>query len=265
MIINQIKHIDMKKYQSNLTDNQWKVIQKYVDVKRKRDHNLRDIFDAIFYLLKTGCQWRMLPKDFAPYNTVYYYYRKWKLEGIIELIHEELRDMVRKKVGRKTSPSVACIDSRSVKTTRSGGLCRGVDGGKKIKGRKQHIITDTMGLLLVVFVHAANIHDSKAGVDVIALLRGRFCRLKKIIADGGYRGQLIDKVKYSFNWIIEIVLRTEKEKNFDVLPKRWVVERTFAWFESYRRLSKDYEYNPDTTEAMIQFAMIRLMLNRISK
>ena len=105
MIINQIIHFDMKKYQSNLTDNQWKVLQNYVDVKRKREHDLRDIFDGIFYLLKTGCQWRMLPKDFAPWNTVYYYYRKWKLEGIIELIHEKLPDMVREKAGRKTSPS----------------------------------------------------------------------------------------------------------------------------------------------------------------
>ena len=122
-----------------------------------------------------------------------------------------------------------------------------------------------MGLLLAVFVHAANIHDSKAGWNAITLLRGRFCRLKTIFADGGYRGELIDKVKCRFDWIIEIVLRTEKKEKFDVLPKRWVVERTFAWFESYRRLSKDYEFNTDTSEAMIQFAMIRLMLNRISK
>jgi len=122
-----------------------------------------------------------------------------------------------------------------------------------------------MGLLIAVFVHAANIHDSKVGGNAITLLRGQFSRLKTIFADGGYRGELIDKVKCRFDWIIEIVLRTEKNENFDVLPKRWVVERTFAWFESYRRLSKDYEFNTDTSEAMIQFAMIRLMLNRISK
>ena len=174
-----------------------------------------------------------------------------------------VRNIIRKKAGREESPSAACIDSRSVKTTRSGGLCRGIDGGKKVKGRKQHIITDTMGLLLVVIVHAANIHDSQAAYDVISNLKWRFSRLTKIFADGGYRGELIEKVYKSFGWILDIVLRSDRNKSFEVLPKRWVVERTFAWFESYRRLSKDYEFNTDTSEAMIQLAMSKLMLNRL--
>lgn len=254
----------MKEYPTNLTENQWKIIENILKDERKRKHKLRDILNAIFYLLKTGCQWRMLPKDFAPYNTVYYYYRSWKNNGIIEEIHECVRSIIRINSGRDESPSAACIDSRSVKTTRSGGVCRGVDGGKKIKGRKQHIITDTMGLLLVVFVNAANTHDSQAAKIVIDKLYGRFSRLTKIFADGGYRGELIDYVKRLFGWVIEIVLRTDKEKPFEVLPKRWVVERTFSWFESYRRLSKDYEYHTDTSETMIQLAMIRLMLNRIN-
>lgn len=255
----------MEHYTTNLTKKQWQIIENLMNDKRKRKHNLREIWDAIFYLLKTGCQWRMLPKGFAPWNTVYYYYRQWKYNGLIEEVHEALRNMVRQKAGRDVAPSAACIDSRSVKTSRSGGVARGVDGGKKVKGRKQHIITDTLGLLLVVVVHAANIHDSQAAYEVIGGLRGRFSRLVKIFADGGYRGELVEKVKQSFNWVLEIVLRSDSSKKFEVLPKRWIVERTFAWFESYRRLSKDYEYLPNTSETMIQLAMIRLMLNRMEK
>ena len=255
----------MKNYSTNLTENQWQVIINIFPDERKRKHSLREIFDGLFYLLKTGCQWRMIPINFPPWNTIYYYYRQWKNNGLIEEIHEVLRGIVRKIHGRNESPSAACIDSRSVKTTRIGGECRGVDGGKKVKGRKQHIVTDTLGLLLVVLVHAANVHDSKAAQDVIARLKGRFDRLSKIFADGGYRGELIDNVKRMFGWVIDIVLRSDQRSNFVVLPKRWVVERTFAWFESYRRLSKDYEYLTDTSETMIQLAMIRLMLNRIVK
>jgi len=253
----------MRKYPTNLTENQWQFIKKIVENNRKRKHSLRSIFDSILYLIKTGCQWRMLPTNFAPWNTVYFYYRKWKNEGVFEELLEYVRNEVRKQAGRDESPSAACIDSRSVKTTRSGGICRGIDGGKKVKGRKQHIITDTMGLLLVVVVLAANIHDSQSAYNVISNLRWRFSRLKKIFADGGYRGELIERVNKSFGWIIDIVLRSDSSKSFEILPKRWVIERTFAWFESYRRLSKDYEFNTDTSETMIQIAMTKLMLNRL--
>jgi putative transposase len=252
-------------YPTNLTDKQWQVIEKFLDSKkRKRKHSLREIFNAMSYLLKTGCQWRMLPKDFAPWNTVYFYYSKWKNEGLIEELNEILRNYIRKKVGKERSPSVGIIDSRSVKTTRLGGHDRGVDGGKKVKGRKQHIITDTMGLLLSVVVHAANVHDSKGAFSVVERLKSRFSRMTKIIADGGYRGELAENIKRAFGWTFEVVLRSDSEKGFQVLPKRWIVERTFAWFESYRRLSKDYEFNTDTSETMIQFAMVKLMLNRIN-
>jgi putative transposase len=255
----------MKLYSTNLSDSQWMLLSGILSDNRKRKHSLRDIFNAIFYLLKTGCQWRMLPGCFPKWELVYYYFTKWKNYGIIEQINELIRNKIREKAGRFESPSLACIDSQSIKTTRLGGEYRGFDGGKMIKGRKRHIITDTMGLLLAVVVHAANVHDSKGASDVIALLKGRFERLVKIVADGGYRGELIEKTKTKFGWILEIVLRSDHSSKFTVIPQRWVVERTFAWFESYRRLSKDFEYLTNTSEAMIQFAMIKLMLNRIKK
>ena len=255
----------MKHYSTNLSDSQWMLLSGILNDNRNRKHSLRDIFNAIFYLLKTGCQWRMLPGCFPQWELVYYYFTKWKNFGIIEQINELIRNKIRKKAGRCESPSLACIDSQSIKTTRLGGEYRGFDGGKMIKGRKRHIITDTMGLLLAVVVHAANMHDSKGASDVIALLKDRFERLVKIVADGGYRGELIEKTKTKFGWILEIVLRSDHSSKFTVIPQRWVVERTFAWFESYRRLSKDFEYLTDTSEAMIQFAMIKLMLNRIKK
>jgi putative transposase len=204
----------------------------------------------------------MLPKEFGCWNTVYYYYRKWKETGVIEQLHEQLRDFVRKVSGRPVSPSACCIDSQSVKMSRQPGL-KGVDGGKRVKGRKRHIVTDTMGLLLVVVVHAANVHDSQSAMMVIEGLRGRFPRLKTIFADGGYRGELVENVKLIFGWFVSIVLRSDSNKGFVVLPKRWVVERTLSWFEGFRRLSKDYEVQPCTSEAMIQLAMIQIMLNRV--
>ena len=253
----------MNHYPTNLTDSQWMLLIGNLKDKRKRKHSLRDIFNAIFYLLKSGCQWRMLPKCFPKWELVYYYFTKWKNTGVIEQIHEFLRDYTRKKAGRNVSPSLACIDSQSIKTTRLGGQDRGYDGGKHINGRKRHIITDTMGLLLTVVVHAANIHDSKGAPNVIVKLKGRFNRLVKIVADGGYRGELIDKTKAAFGFVLDIVLRPKESTKFEVIPQRWVVERTFSWFESYRRLSKDFEYLTDTSETMIQIAMIKLMLNRI--
>jgi len=252
----------MKKYSTNLTDSQWNIINNLLQDKRSRKYKIRDIFDAIFYLLKTGCQWRMLPHCFPPWETVYYYFTVWKHKGIIELIHEHLRDKIRTKAGREKSPSLGLIDSQSVKTTRSGGICRGIDGGKKTKGRKRHIIVDSLGLLLAVVVHAANEHDSKSATKVIKLLKDRFSRLIKIIADGGYRGELIENTKTAFGIILEVILRKDDSPKFQVIPKRWVVERTFAWFESYRRLSKDFEFLTDTSENMIRLAMIKLMINR---
>lgn len=251
-----------KIYQTDLTDTQWNAIIHLFDENRSRKHSLYSIWNAIFYLLKTGCQWRMLPKEYPKWELVYYYYSKWRDDGTFEEVHENLRNQTRKRAGKQVSPSLAIIDSQSRDMTRSGGTDRGFDGGKNVKGRKRHIVVDSMGLLLTVVVHAANHHDSKVAFKVIETLKHRFPRLVKIIADAGYRGQLAYNIKSSFGWILQIVMRKETHM-FELLPQRWIVERTFSWFESYRRLSKEFEYHTYTQEAMIQLAMIKIMLNRI--
>lgn len=254
-----------KRYSSDLTDSQWQIIEKIINDKRKRSrHSIREIFNAILYLVTTGCQWRMLPHDFAPWETVYYHYSRLLKSGMIEEIHTALRQKVRLQAGRQAEPSCCIIDSQSVKTTRSGSEERGIDGGKKVKGRKRHVVCDTTGLILTVKVHAANIHDSQAALDILAEAKTHSTRLEAVYADGGYRGELVEKVRQSLNMAMNIVLRTWPDKVFKPLPKRWVVERTFSWFESFRRLSKDYELLNLSCQAMIYLSMIRLMLNKLS-
>jgi len=253
----------MIQYPTNLTDKQWQVIEEIINTQeRKRKHSLRNIMNAILYLLKTGCQWRMIPKDFAPWESVSYYFSKWKNEGIIEELLDKLRSKVRIMAGRKESPSLGIIDSRSVKTSHHVDSDRGLDGNKKIKGRKQHIIVDTQGNLMAIAVHEANVHDSKGAPKVINL-SFKFPRLAKIIADGGYRGNLADWLLDKFGWELEVVLRPDEcPSKFMVLPKRWIVERSFAWLENFRRLTIDYEYHADTAEAMVQLAFCKIMLNK---
>lgn len=222
--------------------------------------------NCILYINKTGCQWRMTPKDFPPYNIVFYYFTKWKREGVFEDIMDTLREKLRVSLGREESPSLGIIDSRSAKTSQHVDKERGVDGNKKVKGRKEQVVVDTLGLPMAVSVHEANIHDSKGAESVLSRLAHKFPRLKKIIADGGYRGdELKEKVRRTLGCKLEIVLRPdESPKKFNIIPLRWIVERSFAWLYNFRRIALDYEFYSESSEAMIQIAFSKIMLNKLS-
>lgn len=249
-------------YSTNLSDAQWQGIKNFIPQhERKRKYNLRTIWNAILYWNKTGCQWRMLPKDFPKWKTVYYYFTKWVEMGVIEDIMHRVNELVRIMNGREAQPSMVIVDCQSVKTTPVGGI-RGFDANKKINGRKRHIIVDTMGNILTVVVHAAHLHETAMTELVVRRFREEFYRAKKIIADGGYRGKLKEILKQKHNLDMEIVMRSDSNKGFRILPKRWVVERTFSWFNGYRRLSKDYEFLTENSEAAIQLAAIKINLNK---
>lgn len=224
---------------------------------------MREILNGIFYIVRGGCSWRMLPKDLPPWGTVHYYYGRFRRMGLWAKINAALREQVRVRAKRHPTPSAALLDSQTVKTTEKGGK-RGYDAGKKINGRKRHIVVDTLGLLLTVLVHSADIQDYHAAPAVLWRLHGRFPRLRRIWADASYAG-LVGWVRRVCHWTLEIVRRPEETKGFAVLPRRWVVERTFAWLGRYRRLSKDYEQLPQSSESMILLAMINLMSCRLAK
>jgi len=257
-----------KPYPSDLNDAEWQILKPLISPAkpggRPRKTDMREVFNGIFYVLRSGCAWRMLPHDLPPYKTVYHYFRQWKGDGTWERMNQELRAKLRIADGREAEPSAAIIDSQSVKTTDVKGI-RGYDAGKQVKGRKRHILVDTMGLLLMILVHAANIQERDGAKLLLNKARGCFTRLRLIWADAGYSGQaMIDWVFNTHGWILEIVKCDKGVKGFQVLPRRWVVERTFAWLSDYRRLSKDYEVLTETSEAMIYAAMIRLMVRRLA-
>jgi len=253
----------MQIYPTDLIDSQWAKIEKIFD-HRKRKHSLREILNALFYITKSGIQWRMLPKEYPKWQLVYYYFRKWTSEGLIEEMHELLYSKCRKQAGREASPSLGLIDSQSIKTS-SMTKEKGYDGGKKVQGRKRHIVTDTLGLLMAIVIHGADIQDREGAKLVIEQLRYKFPRLEKILADGGYTGQLIEWVLKGFGWTLEIVHKVVGISGFNLLPKRWIVERTFGWFNFNRRLTKDYEMRIDCSTAFVHLTMCRIMLNRCKK
>ena len=255
-----------QRYNTDLTDAGWALIAPLLPTARAggrpRTTNLRAVLNAIFYLLRTGCQWRLLPREFPAWSTVYYYFRTWKNEGVWTLVQRSIYEEVRKRAGRNACPSVVIMDGQSVKTTERGGV-RGFDGYKRVKGRKRHILVDTLGFVIANRVEPANISDRKAAALLLGGLGPLFPNIRTVMADAGHESRkLARQLLHQDGWKLQIVKR--RQHAFHITGLTWIVERSFAWLGRNRRLSKDYEYKVQTSESMIDIANIRIMLNRLA-
>jgi len=263
-----------KKYPSDLTDEQWAILGPMIPPAkqntqggRPRKVDMREVLNTLFSLNRSGCQWDMLPHDLLPKSTVYDYFAQWREDGTWAKLVQALRERTRVEAGREPTPSAACIDSQSVKTTEMGGPERGYDGGKKINGRKRHLLVDTLGLLLVVLITSAGLDDGVAAPILLGHVTPQaFPRLVTIFADQKYHNHTLDAwmAEHRAGWHIDVQMRPAGTKGFTPLEKRWVIERTNAWHGRYRRNSKDYERRTESSTAMIQISHIHLMLNRLA-
>lgn len=267
-----------RKYPSDISENGWQELKVHLPESKsgpgkagRQSVSLRGVINGIMYVVKTGCSWRSMPHDLPHWSTVYGYFNRWSKSGLWQMIHVFLVKKVRRQMKREPLPSAACVDSQSVKTTACGGRHRGFDAGKHIKGRKRFILTDSQGLLLGVWICAASISEKKGAMQLLRYIKHnlhlrQLCEhIKLVWVDGGYRGDdLLNYVKKLWNWTWQVVLRTDDQKGFVLLPRRWVVERTFAWLLNARRLNKNYEKNRRNSQSMVYLAMLPLLLNRLN-
>jgi putative transposase len=286
-----------RSYSTDLTDAEWKCLEPHIAAPSKRGrpktHTTREILNAIFYVLKSGCTWRLLPRDFPPWETIYWWFRRWRIDGTFERLNTALRERLRTKLGRNAHPSAGIVDSQSARTTGVGGEQRGYDGSKQVRGRKRHLLVDTEGLVLKAKVHSAKVPDQDGLRLLLESARTELSRIKHLWLDAGYKGRGKRWAEEVLNLSIEIVRKPQKpvpeevakiwaeewakegrkidwqrlmpSRGFRVLPRRWVVERTFSWLSQNRRMSKDYERLCATAEAFVYVAMIRLMVRRLAR